>query len=230
MLEVAPRVAFAAAFAWCTLASAAPDPQILSPPDGAVVTSPFTVQAKYGDVEYCDTGGCTDVPALYVELYVGPDNNATAIGKCDTSTECPDGKATFEVTLEPGEHVLRVIASDDFIGSASSENITITVEASATTTDGSTSTDGTETTSTTSPGTTDPVTTGGTTDPGTTGPDTTGPGTTGDGTSTTGDTTKGADTGSNNSKDDGCGCQATNESSSALLWLAAPLLLFRRRR
>lgn len=224
-----PHIALVASLGWSSLASA--DPEITSPKAGAVVTSPFTVEVTYGDIEQCDTGGCSDIPASSVSLYADPDGDIVYLGSCSTTTECPNGKATFEVTLEPGEHELRATAEAEF-SVGFSEHVKITVEAAATTTDGSTSSGG-------------PDTTGADTSTGTiTGADTiTGAPTstdastsTGAGTSTGASTSTGAGsgtdtaTGSAGSKDDGCGCDATSTAEGALAWLAAAMLLFRRRR
>ncbi|MFY0539264.1 MYXO-CTERM sorting domain-containing protein [Nannocystis pusilla] len=139
------RIALVASFGWCTLASAAVEPTITSPKAGAIVTSPFTVEVMYGDIEQCDTGGCTDVPANAVDLHADPDGEIIFLGSCDAMTECPNGKATFEVTLEPGEHELRATVDDGNFSVAFSEHVKITVEAAATT-DAPTSSGGPDTT------------------------------------------------------------------------------------
>lgn len=128
----------AAFLGWCAAAWAATKPAITAPPDGAVVSSPFIVEADYGAIEYCDTGGCTDVPAESVSLYADP--NFMLLGTCATKTECPNGKASFEASLAVGEYELQVIADDGGFSSVSSERVTITVEAAATT--GATETSG----------------------------------------------------------------------------------------
>lgn len=140
-----PRIALVASLGWCTLASAAVEPVITSPKAGAVVTPPFTVEVMYGDIEQCDTGGCTDVPASTVELHADPDGDIVSLGSCDAMTECPNGKATFEVTLAPGEHELRATVDDGNFSVAFSEHVKITVEAAATT-DDPTSSGGSDTT------------------------------------------------------------------------------------
>lgn len=130
----------AAVLGWCAVAWAATKPVITAPLDGAVVSSPFTVEADYGAVEYCDTGGCSDVPAENVSLYADPNTNFMLVGTCAAKTECPNGKASFEVSLDVGEHELQVVADDGNFSSAFSDLITITVEAAATT--GATETSG----------------------------------------------------------------------------------------
>ena len=141
-----PRIALVASLGWSTLAGAATEPVITSPKAGAVVTPPFTVEVMYGDIEQCDTGGCTDVPANSVDLHADPDGEIVFLGSCDAMTECPNGKATFEVTLEPGEHELRATVDDGNFSVAFSEHVKITVEAAAPTTDGPTSSGGADTT------------------------------------------------------------------------------------
>ncbi len=178
-------------------------PKIISPMNGAVVTAPFTVEATYGDIDYCDTGGCHDVPAVTISLSADPDTDYKEIGSCKTATECPGGMATFEVSLAPGKHVLQVIASDDFFSIEISETIEITVEAASTT------------------GDTGGVTTGDTS--GATDAATDGSGATSNSDST--DSATGGGT-----KDEGCGCRSASGSGAALSWLAALGLLGRRRR
>lgn len=197
-----------AGLAWSPPARAETPPKILSPLDGAVVTAPFTVEATYGDIAYCDTGGCQDVPAVSVKLYADPDTMLKELGSCMTDTECMGGMASFEVTLDPGTHVLEVIADDGAFSSASSEKITITVEAAATTGD----TGGATT------GATMGATTGATTDATS---------------SATTDATDGATDGAGSGggdKDDGCGCRSTGDGPGAALAVLLTAGLLRRRR
>lgn len=127
---LARPVALTVGLVWCAVASAAVDPVITKPPDGAVVSSPFEVEIDYGDIAYCDTDGCSDVPAEHVSLYAEPGPDATLVASCTTKTDCPDGKASFEVSLPRGQHVLQVNTDDGNFSSASSKLITITVQSS----------------------------------------------------------------------------------------------------
>jgi MYXO-CTERM domain-containing protein len=223
LTKITHPLALVAALGASALASAAVDPVIVSPAEGAVVTPPFTVEVTYGDILYCDTDGCQDVPAESVSLFADPSSKVIDLGTCSTMTECPGGKASFEVTLEPGPHELRAMADDGFFSAAMSKIVKITVEPAEQTTEGPTSSG-------------DPDPTGSdTTDTDTTGSDTP------DTTSTTGGdapddsagspgTGSGADTGGGGNKDDGCGCSATNTSTGAFAWLLVMALAFRRRR
>lgn len=194
-----------AGLAWSPHARAATPPQIVAPEAGAVVTSPFTVEATYGDIAYCDTGGCFDVPAVTIKLFVDPDGNLTELASCMTDTECMGGKATFEVTLDPGKHVLEVVAYDGAFSQSLSEKVEITVEAAATT--GDTGTSGATT------GATTDVTSGATTEAST---DATG-------------ATDSAGSGGGD-KDDGCGCRSASDGPGAALVGLLTAGLLRRRR
>jgi MYXO-CTERM domain-containing protein len=197
-----------AGLAWSPHARAATPPEIVAPAAGAVVTSPFTVEATYGDIAYCDTGGCFDVPAATIKLYADPDMNQLELASCMTATECMGGKATFQVDLDPGKHVLEVIAYDDAFSLSASEKLEITVEAAATTGDTGGATTG-ATTSATSSATTD-ATSSATTD------------------ATTGATDSASSGGDD--KDDGCGCRSTGDGPGAALAVLLTAGLLRRRR
>lgn len=201
-----------AGLAWSPHARAATPPEIVAPAAGAVVTSPFTVEATYGDIAYCDTGGCFDVPAAQIKLYADPDMNLLELASCMTDTECMGGKATFEASLEPGKHVLEVIAYDDAFSLAISEKIEITVEAAATTGDTGGATTGATTDATTG------ATTGATTDA--------------TDSATTDATTGATDSASSggDDKDDGCGCRSTGDGPGAALAVLLTAGLLRRRR
>jgi hypothetical protein len=77
---------------------------IVSPQDGAELPTQFLVKVTYGDVEYCDTETCADVPANVVDLLV--DGEIT--DECDP---CLTGEVDFDVTLAPGSYELEARAS-----------------------------------------------------------------------------------------------------------------------
>lgn len=77
---------------------------IVSPQDGAVLPTQFSVKVTYGDVEYCDTDTCADVPANVVYLLV----DSALTDECDP---CLTGEVDFDITLAPGSYELEARAS-----------------------------------------------------------------------------------------------------------------------
>lgn len=198
----AGRIALVGGIGWCTLAHAV-KPEILSPTPGSVVTTPVAVEVKYGGVQYCDTDGCTEVPAESLDLFDDVSTDGVLVGSCATKTECPDGMADFELELTPGSHVLRAVVSDNVFSAEASEKVEFTVEPAPVVTTGDASSTGDADT-----GDTDA---------------------TGD-TDTTGDAATTSTTDPGDSGGEGCGCTSAGGASGGLMWLAAVVLVPRRRR
>jgi hypothetical protein len=101
---------------------------IVAPEDGDTVPPRFTVKVMYGELSVCEDE-CYDLKVDSVSLYAG--KNAVLIDNC---FGCPPGGVDFEVSFEPGPHLLYAIASASFV-SKESNHIEIEV-VDASTTDG----------------------------------------------------------------------------------------------
>lgn len=98
--------------------------QLLSPTDGATVPRDFTVEASATfTCSADDCGSFEDYPSG-LTLYVDGDVEATC------GDDCSFTDARFQVSLEPGEHRLRVEVQYDF-HTETTEEITVTVEGEA---------------------------------------------------------------------------------------------------
>lgn len=119
------RIVLLAGVLFISSASNADPVVIVSPQNGAVLPTEFSVKVTYGEVEFCDTDGCMDVPANQVLLYA----DAVLQDECDP---CFGSEAEFAVMLEPGPHTLQA-AAGFYATSERSGIVKITVDASATT-------------------------------------------------------------------------------------------------
>ncbi|MDC0717184.1 hypothetical protein [Nannocystis bainbridge] len=96
---------------------------IVAPQDGAVVPAQFTVKVTYGDIQYCDTDGCFDIPAETVALSA----DSSTVEQC---LSCPAGGVEFDIMLGPGEHTLEASAAVGTVFSYS-DPIKVSVEEAA---------------------------------------------------------------------------------------------------
>jgi MYXO-CTERM domain-containing protein len=115
---------------------------IVEPKDGDVVPTNFSIKVIYGEVEYCDTGGCILINADTVEVYAeGASGEPIILEQC---RPCPDGEANLDVVLAPGQYEIWAAAGLN-VAIKSSEVTEITVE------EGTTGTESTDADSTGGP-------------------------------------------------------------------------------
>lgn len=101
---------------------------IVEPQNDDVVPTKFSVKVTYGEVEYCDTGGCIPADAEIVDLLVDGMLH-------DQCYPCPGGEAKFDLMLDPGPHKLQAGAGA-ITPTEWSEIVEVTVEEDSTTSSG----------------------------------------------------------------------------------------------
>lgn len=132
VMHVQPIASWICVFAFltCSTAARAADPVVIvTPKDGAVVSTQFSVTVTYGKVDYCEDDWCEEKLANEITL--------RANGSRVVLQDVPEGssEATLDVVLAPGQYVLEAEAEWSEIASELSEPIQITVVESATTGD-----------------------------------------------------------------------------------------------
>jgi MYXO-CTERM domain-containing protein len=108
---------------WCgdNCSAAGATPTILSPADGAIVDATFHLSVAIPPLCACDTCGCNDEQAAYVNVLVDG----------MSSTSCGDEacwQRGFDLTLAPGEHTIELYTESGFTGSNSTPIVVVVQE------------------------------------------------------------------------------------------------------